>query len=347
MRILVTGGAGFIGSHVVDAYLAVGHEVVVADNLRTGRRINVKSGATFYPVDLTASHLDALFRHHAFDIVNHHAAQVDVRRSVDDPAADAAINIGGTIRLLELCRRHRVRGVIFISSGGAIYGEGGPVPTPEDAPVRPVSPYGISKLACERYVDYYRMVHEIPSIILRYANVYGPRQDPHGEAGVVAIFCKRLLQGDVPVVYGDGEQTRDFVYVGDVAAANLGALNLLGQQGSTADGNTIFNIGTGKETTVNALLAHLVTLVGGAPPPRHAPPRAGEQRRSAVDPTRAQDYLGWTPSVPLSEGLGLTLGWFKNQLDPCTAQAAERSDAVEPAESRTAEGSTARRHSPE
>ena len=314
MRILVTGGAGFIGSHVVDAYLAAGHEVVVADDLSSGRRAHVNPAAEFYPVDLNSLHLRDLFRGRSFDVVNHHAAQVDVRRSVEDPAADAAINIGGTIRLLELCRRHGVRGVVFISSGGAIYGEHGPIPTPEDALARPVSPYGISKLACERYVDYYQMVHAIPAIILRYANVYGPRQDPYGEAGVVAIFCQRLLKGERPTIYGDGEQTRDFVYVGDVAAANLRALDLLQRPGAASNGPATFNIGTGNETTVNALLARLAALAGGAPAPLHAPPRAGEQRRSAVDPTRARTTLGWMASVPPSEGLGLTLDWFKKHL---------------------------------
>jgi len=312
MRILVTGGAGFIGSHVVDAYVAAGHEVVVADDLSSGRRAHVNPGAEFYPVDLNSAHLQELFRERPFDIVNHHAAQVDVRRSVADPAADANINIGGTLRVLELCRRSGVRGVVFISSGGAIYGERVPIPTPEDVPTRPVSPYGISKLAGERYVDYYHAVHGISGVILRYANVFGPRQDPHGEAGVVAIFCQRLLQGEPPIVYGDGEQTRDFIYVGDVAAANLRALDLLQRpRSSGSEGPPTVNIGTGKETTVNALLARLSALAGGAPSPHHAAPRPGEQRRSAVDPTRAHAILGWTPTIPLAEGLGLTLDWFK------------------------------------
>ncbi len=317
MRILVTGGAGFIGSHVVDAYVAAGHDVVVADDLSTGRRANANPRAEFYPADLNSLHLQELFRGQAFDLVNHHAAQVDVRRSVADPAADAAINIGGTLRLLELCRRHGVRGVIFISSGGAVYGDRAPVPTPEDFPPRPISPYGISKLTGERYVDYYQTVHGIPGVILRYANVFGPRQDPHGEAGVVAIFCQRLLRGEPPIVYGDGEQTRDFIYVGDVAAANLRALDLLQRRRSGgSDGPAVFNIGTGKETTVNALLGRLSALAGGARASQHGPPRAGEQRRSAVDPARAHAVLGWTPTVPLAEGLGLTLDWFKTTYRP-------------------------------
>jgi len=313
MRILVTGGAGFIGSHVVDAYVAAGHEVVVADDLSTGRRANVNPAAEFIPVDITSPHLADLFNGRPFDMVNHHAAQVDVRRSVADPVADAGVNIGGTLRLLELCRRHGARGVIFISSGGAIYGEDAPVPTPEDFPPRPVSPYGVGKLAGERYVDYYQMVHGIPAVILRYANVYGPRQDPHGEAGVVAIFCQRLIQGEVPVIYGDGEQTRDFVYVGDVAAASIRALDLLGRLNATGAAPATFNIGTGVETTVNALLGRLTALAGSGEAPRHDPARPGEQRRSAVNPTRARETLGWTPAVPLGDGLAKTLSWFRER----------------------------------
>ncbi len=316
MRILVTGGAGFIGSHVVDAYVEAGHEVVVVDDLSTGCRDNVNPAAAFYRGDVSSSDLESLFRGHAFDVVNHHAAQVDVRRSVTDPAADAAVNIGGTIRLLELCRGRDVRRVIFASSGGAIYGEGAPVPTPEDFPPRPVSPYGVSKLAGERYVDYYHMVHGIRAVILRYANVYGPRQDPHGEAGVVAIFCTRLLRNEPCIVYGDGEQTRDFIYVGDVAAANLRALDLPQRPEANGAGAAIFNIGTGLETSVNALLGRLRALAGSAALPRHDPPRAGEQRRSAIDPARAGALLGWTAAVPLAEGLGVTLEWFKRYPGP-------------------------------
>jgi UDP-glucose 4-epimerase len=313
MRILVTGGAGFIGSHVVDAYLAAGHEVVVADDLSAGRRFNVSAKADFYPVDITSRHLADLFLGRSFDILNHHAGQVNVRHSVEDPAGDAAINIGGTLRLLELCRRHGVRRIVFSSSGGALYGDDAPVPTPEDVPARPMSPYGVSKLAVEQYVDYYHMVHGMRGVILRYANVYGPRQDPYGEAGVVAIFCQRLLRGEEPIVYGDGEQTRDFVYVSDVAAANLRALDLVQHQVG-GGGPAVFNIGTGQGTTINKLLERLVAIAGGGPPARYGPARPGEQRHSAVDPARARDHLGWTPSVPLADGLGLTFDWFKRYL---------------------------------
>ena len=313
MRVLVTGGAGFIGSHVVDAYVAAGHEVVVADDLSTGRRANVNPAAEFIPIDITSPHLADLFAGRGFDVVNHHAAQVDVRRSVADPVADAGVNIGGTLRLLELCRRHGVRGVIFISSGGAIYGEHAPVPTPEVVPPRPVSPYGVSKFAGERYVDYYQTVHGIPSVILRYANVYGPRQDPHGEAGVVAIFCQRLIAGEAPIIYGDGDQTRDFVFVGDVAAANIRALGILNDLEPGADGPAVFNIGTGTETTVNGLLSELSVVVKKVIAPKYAPARPGEQRRSAVDASRAREFLGWTPSVSLTEGLTRTLAWFRER----------------------------------
>jgi UDP-glucose 4-epimerase len=325
MRILVTGGAGFIGSHVVDTYVAAGHEVVVVDDLSAGRRTNVISGAALYPMDVNSPELDELLRFHAFDVVNHHAAQPDVRRSIKDPAGDADINIGGTIRLLELCRRHRVRGLIFGSSGGAIYGDQVPVPTPEDALPRPASPYGIGKLAAEGYVDYYRAVHGLPAVVLRYANVYGPRQDPQGGAGVVATFCRHLLQGQVPVVYGDGEQTRDFVYVGDAALANLLALDLFERHGSNGDRPNLFNIGTGQETTVNALLARLLLLADGAAAPRQLPARVGEPRRSALDPTRAWDVLGWAPVTSLDEGLGLTFEWFQRHLAAEQMRSAVRS----------------------
>jgi UDP-glucose 4-epimerase len=316
MRILVTGGAGFIGSHVVDAYVEAGHEVVVLDDLSTGRQANLNAAAEFHRVDLNSPHLDDIFRDRPIDIVNHHAAQVDVRRSVADPVRDASVNIIGTIRLLECCRRSGVRGIVFASTGGAIYGEHGPVPTPEDAPTRPISPYGISKLAGERYVDFYHGVQGMPAVILRYANVYGPRQDPHGEAGVVAIFCQRLLQNEPPVIYGDGEQTRDFIYVRDVADANLRALPWLRDRAADAAGPAIFNVGTGSETSVNALLGRLTALAGHRTTPEHAPPRAGEQRRSAVDPARARALLGWTPTVRLADGLGLTLEWFKKNPRP-------------------------------
>ncbi len=316
MRILVTGGAGFIGSHVVDAYVEAGHEVVVLDDLSTGRQANLNAAVEFHRMDLNSPHLADVFRDQPFDVVNHHAAQVDVRRSVADPVRDASVNITGTIRLLEICRRSGVRGVIFISTGGAMYGEHSLVPTPEDAPARPISPYGISKLSGERYVEFYHGVHGIPAVILRYANVYGPRQDPHGEAGVVAIFCQRLLQGETPVVYGDGEQTRDFIYVRDVAAANLRALHWLQNRDADNPGPAVFNIGTGSETSVNALLGRLTAPAGSRTMPQHAPPRAGEQRRSAVDPARARALLGWTPTAPLAEGLSLTLEWFKKHRRP-------------------------------
>ena len=314
MRILVTGGAGFIGSHVVDAYVAAGHEVIVADDLSTGRPENVNVKAEFHRIELNSPHLGELFHDRTVEVISHHAAQVDVRRSVADPLADAAVNISATIRLLELCRHRQVQGVIFSSSGGAVYGEQPIVPTPEDAPPRPLSPYGIAKLAGERYVDYYRTVHGIRGIVLRYANVYGPRQDPHGEAGVVAIFCDRLLRGESPTVFGDGGQTRDFVYVTDIVTANLRVLDFLQRPGGEDSGPIVLNIGTGAETSVNALLRHLADLTGRASAARHLPPRPGEQRRSAVDPARARTVLGWMPAIPLVEGLRRTLVWFADGL---------------------------------
>jgi UDP-glucose 4-epimerase len=304
MRILVTGGAGFIGSHIVDAFLAAGHPVTVVDDLSAGRRENVPSQARFHQFDLTdAAALERLFREERPEVVCHQAAQKSVRISVEDPAADATTNIIGTLRLLEQCRRNSVEHVLFASTGGAVYGDTEQIPTPEEHPARPVSPYGIAKLSVEHYLYYYQHQYGLAYTALRYANVYGPRQDPHGEAGVVAIFVERLLAGQTATIYGDGGQTRDYVYVGDVAAANVRALE------TRATG--AFNIGTGIETSVNDLYAALAEVVGVRQPPRYAPARPGEQRRSAVDASRAADLLGWRPRVSLAEGLRLTVEQFR------------------------------------
>ncbi len=214
LHILVTGGAGFIGSHVVDGYHRAGHRVTVVDNLSTGRMANLNPRAQFFPADIRSATLDAIFQQGRFDVVNHHAAHIDLRRSVADPWHDAEVNILGTLNLLECARRFGVRQVIFASTGGAVYGDGVPYPTPESHPAQPLSPYGVAKLTVEHYLHYYQAVHSLRPVILRYANVYGPRQDPYGEAGVVAIFAERLLQGEGPVINGDGRQTRDFVFVG-------------------------------------------------------------------------------------------------------------------------------------
>jgi len=305
MRILVTGGAGFIGSHVVDAYVAAGHEVIVVDDLSTGRRENLNPRARFHQLDITDPAVVDLVRDARPAVLNHHAAQMDVRRSVTDPLFDARVNILGTVNLLEGARRANVRRVLFVSSGGAVYGEQEAFPAPESHPTNPVSPYGVSKRAGELYAFFYQAEYQLPFVALRYANVYGPRQDPHGEAGVVAIFSGRMLRAEPVTVNGDGKQTRDYVYVGDVARASLLALE------STATGP--FNIGTGVETDVNALARLLLEATGGRSQVRHGPAKPGEQRRSVVDCRRAAEVLGWRPQVPLAEGLGRTVEWFRAQ----------------------------------
>ncbi len=229
MKILVTGGAGFIGSNLVDGFLAAGHEVVVVDNLSSGKRQNLNAGARFYELDIGDPGLGEVFARERFDLVNHHAAQIDVRHSVTDPQSDARTNILGLLNIMENCRRHGVRGVVFASSGGVVYGEPSRLPATETFPKGPLSPYGVSKLASEFYLCYYAQVMGIPYVTLRYGNVYGPRQDPHGEAGVVAIFGEKLLRGETPVIYGDGEQLRDYVFVGDVVRANLLAIGAPGR----------------------------------------------------------------------------------------------------------------------
>jgi len=303
MRILVTGGAGFIGSHVVDAYVAAGHEVIVVDDLSTGRRENLNPRARFHQLDITDPAVLDLVRDARPAVLNLHAAQMDVRRSVADPLFDARVNILGTVNLLEGARRANVRRVLFVSSGGAVYGEQEAFPAPESHPTNPVSPYGVSKRAGELYAFFYQAEYQLPFVALRYANVYGPRQDPHGEAGVVAIFSGRMLRAEPVTVNGDGKQTRDYVYVGDVARANLLALE------STATGP--FNIGTGVETDVNALARLLLEATGGRSQVGHGPAKPGEQRRSVVDCRRAAEVLGWRPEVPLAEGLGSTVEWFR------------------------------------
>jgi UDP-glucose 4-epimerase len=304
VRILVTGGAGFIGSHIVDTYLAAGHTVAVVDNLSAGRRENVNPQARLYTIDIgEPAALAEVFGRERPEVVCHHAAQKSVRVSVEDPAADATINIVGSLHLLEQCRRNGVEHVIFASTGGAIYGDVNTIPTPEEHPAWPVSPYGIAKLTVEHYLYFYTHQYSLPYTALRYANVYGPRQDPHGEAGVVAIFVERLLAGDAVTIFGDGEQTRDYVYVGDVAAANVRALE------TRAPGP--FNIGTGLETSVNDLYRGLEAAIGIDRPASYAPGRPGEQSRSAVDARHARETLGWRPEVSLDEGLRRTVAAFR------------------------------------
>jgi UDP-glucose 4-epimerase len=300
MKVLVTGGAGFIGSHVVDRLIAAGHRVAVVDNLVAGRREFLNPAAKLYAMDIRSPRLAEVFEAERPEVVNHHAAQAEVRRSVADPALDATINVLGSLNLLACCRRFGVGRVIYAASGGAEYGDTAVIPTPEDHPTRPTSPYGVSKLTVEHYLACWEVLHGIKGLALRYANVYGPRQNPLGEAGVVAIFAYRLLAGGPAVVNGDGKQTRDYVYVEDVAEANLLAL----EHGSVTGA---LNIGTGLETSVLELFERLQAAGGVRGEARHGPPKPGEQRRSALDITLAKRLLGWTPRITLDEGLRRTV----------------------------------------
>lgn len=305
MKILVTGGAGFIGSHVADAYIEAGHSVVVIDNLSMGKIENVNKDAKFYNIDIRDQRVKEIFEQEKFDVVSHHAAQMDVRKSVEDPIFDASVNILGVLNLLENCKQFGIQKFIFASTGGAIYGEQDYFPADEKHPLQPLSPYGITKLATEKYLYYYDQVFGLNYIALRYSNVYGPRQNPHGEAGVIAIFTKKMLEGSQPQINGDGEQTRDYVYVSDVVAANLLSLNY--------DKSEVFNIGTGIETNVNTLFRKLRELTDSTCEEFHAPPKKGEQQRSVLDYSRVNRLLGWKPKVNLDVGLRLTVEYFKSK----------------------------------
>jgi UDP-glucose 4-epimerase len=311
MRILVTGGAGFIGSHIVDAYLALGHDVAVVDDLSSGSRDNLNPRATFLHLDILDPRLDDAFAEYRPQVVNHHAAQIDVRRAVADPVRDITVNIIGTVRLLERCAAHGIERLIFASTGGAIYGEPRHLPADETHPIAPLSPYGLDKFAAEHYLRIFRQ-QNLPRAgraggpdyaILRYANVYGPRQDPHGEAGVVAIFANAMLRGDPPTVFGDGQQTRDFVYVGDVVRANVLALE------AKLPGPV--NIGTGRAISVNEIYRSLARAIGFDRPPRYAPARAGEVRDIYLDCALARAHLGWCAEVSLEDGLARTLEFLR------------------------------------
>lgn len=308
MKALVTGGAGFVGSHVVDRLLADGHAVDVVDNLSSGRRERVHGRARLHVCDLRDARLDALVADVHPDVIVHVAAQAAVARSVIDPLLDASVNVLGTIALLEAARRAGVRRAVYTSTGGAAYGDTEVMPTPEDHPTRATSPYGVSKVAAERYLECWAGLTGASALTLRLANVYGPRQDPKGEAGVVAIFSHRLLGGEPCVINGDGEQTRDYVYVEDVAAAVSLAVDRSAVTGVT-------NIGTGLETSVNVLHARLASLAGVTRAPQHGPAKPGEQRRSVLDASRAKTLLDWTPATSLDEGLAKTLAHFKAELE--------------------------------
>jgi UDP-glucose 4-epimerase len=307
MQIIVTGGAGFIASHIVDAYLARGHEVHVFDDFSTGQKSNLNGKATVHTIDIADAKVVKLIEELKPDALSHHAAQMDVRHSVADPTFDARVNILGFINLLEGCKNAGVKKVTFASSGGAVYGEQEVFPAPESHLTQPASPYGVSKRAGELYLSYYHQAFGLPYIALRYANVYGPRQSAHGEAGVVAIFLSLLLSGKTPLINGDGKQTRDYVFVGDVVAANVAALEspYVGQ----------INIGTGVETDVMTIFEHLRRAVGSEVKAQHGPAKTGEQRRSCLDTRRAGDILGWRPQVALADGLKRTADFYRANLN--------------------------------
>ena len=301
--ILVTGGAGFIGSHVARAYVEAGHPVVVLDNLSTGSRERVPEGAELVEGDLDSCDLAGLFATHRIAVVNHHAAHIDLRESVRDPVFDARNNVLATLRLLEAARKGGVRKVVFSSTGGAIYGEPQGDRAAEDHPTEPLSPYGVAKLAVEKYLHFYRVEHGIDAIVFRYANVYGPGQSGKGEAGAVAIFIERLLSGKPAVIHGDGEQTRDFVFVGDCVEANRRALDI--------SGSGVWNVGTGVETSVNSLAAMIREAVGSKAAIGHDAPAPGEQRRSVLDGRKLLADFKIPAYVPLREGIASTVASFR------------------------------------
>lgn len=305
MNILVTGGAGFIGSHVAEAYLAAGHEVTVVDNLSSGKREQVPAGAKFSQVSIEDADMESVFKSSpkVFDVVNHHAAQIDVRKSVADPKFDAHVNILGSLQLLECCRKYGVKKVIFASSGGTMYGECDQQPGREDKAPEPISPYGVSKLAVEHYLRFYEKIYSLDYTVLRYGNVYGPRQDPLGEAGVVAIFCGAILARKPVTIFGSGDQKRDYVYVKDVAQANVLAL--------TRGSREILNVGTQQGASVNELFEMLQTISGYEQAPQRGAERPGELLTSVLETSKISRLFGWKPQTSFSEGVRLTYEYFE------------------------------------
>jgi len=303
MKIIITGGAGFIGSHLADALIKDGHKVAVIDNLFTGKKENLNPKAKFYKIDIRNPKIFQVFKREKPIIVFHYAAQINVRRSVENPVESANINILGALNILESCRKNGVKKIIFASTGGAMYGKANVIPTPENFPELPLSPYGIEKLTIEKYLNYYYSIFKLPFVVLRLANVYGPRQNSKGEAGVVAIFCDQMLAKKQPIINGDGKQTRDFVYVADIVRANILAMekNKIG----------IFNIGTAKETNINTIFQEIKKLTNCNCKEVHTHEKIGEQRRSCLDFSKAKKELSWEPKVELKEGLKRTKEWFE------------------------------------
>ena len=301
--ILLTGGAGFIGGHLADAFVEDGHRVVVLDDLSTGRRENVPEGAELHVLDIRSDDAAALVRDSGAAVLCHQAAQMDVRASVRDPRFDADVNLMGLLNLLEAGRRGGLKRVLFASSGGTVYGDQDAYPADEQHPTRPLCPYGVSKLASERYLYFYHREYGLDAVCLRYANVYGPRQNPHGEAGVVAIFTRKLLDGERAIINGDGLQTRDYIYVDDVVRANIAALY--------RPGFALFNVGTGVETDVNALFDHIAKAADYDAAPDHGPAMAGEQRRSSISSERLLEELSVAVDSPLAMGIPATVEWFR------------------------------------
>lgn len=305
MRVLITGGAGFIGSHVADALIERGHRVTILDDLSSGSLENVNRRAKFHKFDIgNRKRLEKLFEKVQPEAVFHFAAQINVRASVENPSADATTNILGSLALIELAAKHGVKKFIFASTGGAMFDDATPRPTPESIPAAPLSPYGIAKLSIEHYLRFFHQIHDLPYVVLRYANVYGPRQNAHGEAGVIAIFLTRMLEGTAPTINGDGLQTRDYVYVGDVAHANVLALDSELTEGT-------FHVGTGVETSVNDIFRMLNWQFGKTFEESHGPAKPGETMASALNARQARERLGWEPKVALAEGLVATATWFK------------------------------------
>ncbi|MEX1120519.1 MAG: NAD-dependent epimerase/dehydratase family protein [Balneolales bacterium] len=305
MKVLVSGGAGFIGSHIVDSLITDGHTVHIIDDLSGGFMRNLNPKATFHKEDIRSEEISEIWKEHRFEVLIHCGAQMDVRRSVADPSFDADVNVIGFLNLMEAGRHYGLKKVVFSSTGGAIYGEPEYVPQDEKHPTRPMSPYGITKLTAEHYLAFYKDTHGIDSVILRYANVYGPRQNAHGEAGVVAIFTERMLANTPCFINGDGGQTRDYVYVGDVVQANMKALDY--------KGSNIFNVGTGIETSVLDLFLKIKKVMGSDMSQKHADAKPGEQQRSVVGTEKIENELGWERQFDLDTGLTKTVNWFKDQ----------------------------------